>query len=480
MSQPVTLPGESTSERQLAPPRKWLTNVFLAFAAVLLLLGLVAGGVYWRIHRYHQQALRDVHAELDRLRAAGEPITPEEMRQYHDGGPQSAEKTSGWLEALAALPEEDDESDETDVLFAALQATVPLSGDELARAEEMLRKRSEAFRLASVAAQVNGEARFPVAFEDGINAATDHNLSLIKLARWFDLRHRVAVSRGDADSAIENLHLIGAVAEALEPEPTILAQAIRNAMARTLFRKIPFLIDNLALTEAQLAELQSWLAKMDFQNGFRSGLMGERATGYHAFHYLMENPEQLIGDGRVGDGTLRRPADFRHYLATMRQFLAAADSPLRDARQQAVQVDAAVKQIKQSGLRWKKRELAGSNLLLSSLINSFDHWALAESDRNSAVAAIACRRHQLAHGRLPQSLAALCPEFLPAVPQDPFPKKPAPLRLVVTGNRFAIYSVGENLKDDRALLADPESHADSGIVVRLPLPSQRPKSKSMP
>ena len=130
----------------------------------------------------------------------------------------------------------------------------------------MLRKRSEAFRLASVAAQVNGEARFPVAFEDGINAATDHNLSLIKLARWFDLRHRVAVSRGDADSAIENLHLIGAVAEALEPEPTILAQAIRNAMARTLFRGIPFLIDNLALTEAQLAELQSWLAKMDWRS----------------------------------------------------------------------------------------------------------------------------------------------------------------------------------------------------------------------
>jgi hypothetical protein len=57
---------------------------------------------------------------------------------------------------------------------------------------------------------------------------------------------------------------------------------------------------------------------------------------------------------------------------------------------------------------------------------------------------MALRSYQLAHGRLPDDLAALAPEFLNQVPVDDFNGQP--LHYSVTNK--IVYSVGKNLKDD--------------------------------
>jgi hypothetical protein len=237
------------------------------------------------------------------------------------------------------------------------------------------------------------------------------------------------------------------------------------------------LLDSLELTDEQLADLQNRLASIEFQKSVGRTLLGERAYGYQ---YLIKDPDNFFGETVAKDGTLKRPADFRYYLDVMRQLLAAAERPLPASRQEAKQLDASVKEILRSGSPWKKRELAGSIQLLESAISTFDIWAHGASERDSAIAAIAFRRYQLAHGKPPDSLAALCPEFLTSVPQDPFAKTPSPLRLVLEDDRFAIYSVGENGTDDRALLAHPESADDSGIVVRLSLPPESNSTKTVP
>jgi hypothetical protein len=477
MTQLKSAPLSPTATHQPPPAgTRWRVNALLILVVVLLLLGLVVGAIYWQIHFDHQQALEDVQTELDRIREAREPITPEEMHRYHQGGPRPAEKAKLWLSAISALPDFKEGSEEETALFDALGSDSPLSGDVLARAQELLPKVSEAIKRSTDAASVDGEARFPIEFEHGINATTPHVMGLIRLARLIVLRHRLAIARGDAGQAIESLNLTLATAEALEFEPETISQATRIAILRMLFRELPPLLDNVELTKEQLAELQICLARIDFQKGVRRGLLGERAAGYHAFHYLVEDqPDLLFGKKVAGDGKLRRPADFRYYLDSMSQLLTAADCPLPEARAQAKRVDASVKEILKSGSRSKKRELAGSTLLLESAFSTFDFWANGVADRDCAVAAIAFRRYQLAHGKPPESLAALCPEFLASVPQDPFAKTPASLRLVVADDRFAIYSVGENGSDDRSLLADPKSADDSGIVVQLSLP---PKSNS--
>ena len=58
---------------------------------------------------------------------------------------------------------------------------------------------------------------------------------------------------------------------------------------------------------------------------------------------------------------------------------------------------------------------------------------------------VACRLYEIRHGRLPESLETLVPEFLPEVPCDPFDGKP--FRYLHDLGR--VYSVGPDLKDSQ-------------------------------
>jgi hypothetical protein len=63
-----------------------------------------------------------------------------------------------------------------------------------------------------------------------------------------------------------------------------------------------------------------------------------------------------------------------------------------------------------------------------------------------AVAALAAERYRLAEGHWPESLDALVPRYLAAVPTDPFDGQP--LRLKRSEDGLVIYSVGADRKDD--------------------------------
>jgi hypothetical protein len=59
---------------------------------------------------------------------------------------------------------------------------------------------------------------------------------------------------------------------------------------------------------------------------------------------------------------------------------------------------------------------------------------------------VALKRFQLTHGDLPDSLTQMVPEYLPAVPQDPFSDGPFIYRREPNG--YLLYSVGYNGRDD--------------------------------
>lgn len=68
------------------------------------------------------------------------------------------------------------------------------------------------------------------------------------------------------------------------------------------------------------------------------------------------------------------------------------------------------------------------------------------SERDVLLAGIAVQRFRLKHGRLPVNLEELVPEFCDEVPVDLWAE--APLIYRIEGDRFQVYSVGPNRKDD--------------------------------
>jgi hypothetical protein len=78
----------------------------------------------------------------------------------------------------------------------------------------------------------------------------------------------------------------------------------------------------------------------------------------------------------------------------------------------------------------------------------------------AAAAAVAIRRLQLTKGRLPGELDELVPDYLGAVPKDPY--NGHPLHYALRDGEIIIYSVGRNLVDDGGL--DEGGHGDPDVV----------------
>lgn len=470
------MPIEESVPRRAAG--RWSANLLLGLAVILLLLGLIAGSVYWRFHQQHLAALADVQAEVARIQAAGEPITPEDFAQFHRVPKGTTDTTPLWLQAIA-LSVQKKGPPATGIPYVGtgdiekLQSGAPDS--LLPAAETYLASFEDAIAATRRAAAAKGECRYPIDFGQGLNAKLDYIQDARQLSRLLCLRARVAAERGNVEQAIESIELLLALANSLEHEPATVSQQVRYVLVGVATGQVENLVSERCLTDEQLVRLQNRLNSLRFQESRKLAILGERGMGLHAFHHMSAAPTKPAG----GQATLERPVDCLFYLEMMDGMLAAADNPAPEAMQQHKKViDQVLAKLHAMTLLERSR-LVLSAQVLPTLQVLFHASARAEAERDSAVAALAFRRFQLRHGRAPNSLAEMTPEFLPAVPRDPF-QAGAPLIFVVTDKQFAIYSVGMNGKDERALLTDPDTQHDTGIVAPLSLPMPQPESNSTP
>jgi hypothetical protein len=99
----------------------------------------------------------------------------------------------------------------------------------------------------------------------------------------------------------------------------------------------------------------------------------------------------------------------------------------------------------------QQQKSKASNVLLKNYLDfceklvstQYTHRALLDSLR----VALACERHRLAQGNWPPTLSALVPQYLSAIPLDPFSGQPLLYRLIPDG--VVIYSVWMNGVDDQ-------------------------------
>jgi hypothetical protein len=90
-----------------------------------------------------------------------------------------------------------------------------------------------------------------------------------------------------------------------------------------------------------------------------------------------------------------------------------------------------------------------ARLLLPSFENGMKTHYRCMAETRMAATALAIKWYQADHhGRAPQSLEELVPKYLPSVPADPFATRGTPLRFLPPARGLAVYSVGENMKDD--------------------------------
>jgi hypothetical protein len=77
--------------------------------------------------------------------------------------------------------------------------------------------------------------------------------------------------------------------------------------------------------------------------------------------------------------------------------------------------------------------------------------------------AIALERFRIVHGEYPETLEPLVPQFLDALPSDPFSQQPLVYRLDKDGS-FQLYSIGPNRKDDGGIALDEGTYPDVDLT----------------
>lgn len=449
---PTEISTTSTGQRRIGAG-----FVFLCMAGGLLaVLLLIAGWVWLGSHR-------QLAAELERLRASGEPASVEEIEAFYEVPPDGRDATKIWLNALAPLDTPRFKADGKHLPFVGENTeAVPLPGEpwpQLDEAEQLLSKYQRSLDGMHRAARLGGQARFTTNFADGVGMLLPHLQQLRAGARLLTLETVVHAHRGQTDAALESIDALFAAARSLEGEPILVSQLVRMALDEVARERIALLLEAGILDGGQLASLDAQLAACDFNQGFRRALMAERVIGLQTFADPASLGREIAG-ARWG---LIPSGDQAMFLQIMREVLVAAKDSSAAMRDAAFEAEDRVRQLRGTA-GWRLRYPLTA-LLVPSLGAFAQALTRREAERDATRVALAIERFRRSQGRVPQNLDELVPEFLPALLLDPFDG--APLRYRATATEYVVYSIGPNGGDDGGSSEPPDRPAD--LVVRVPL-----------
>jgi hypothetical protein len=301
-----------------------------------------------------------------------------------------------------------------------------------------------------------------------------NRVAISKASRWLMGAAENDLHQGRLEEALQNLEALGALARMERDEYALVAQMARVEVARLGLSLTWEALQAPGWTEPQLERLQRSWEQVDLVEAVERGFVGVRAQGHELFALLrrFSGPQTgrfiraLTSGGSlprtrtfedVGMDHLYLPAykltcideDELFFLRSVEGSLGSlrllkAHRPWAEAEQGAAE---AIARVNQASISPRRYRYFVSLMAIPNYARAGERAVRTETERQMTLAAIAFKRFELRHGKLPSSLEALVPEFFTAVPYDYMNAKALRYRVESDG-RYVIYSVGEDGKDD--------------------------------
>jgi hypothetical protein len=300
------------------------------------------------------------------------------------------------------------------------------------------------------------------------------HLGILKhLCQVLQLRASARLAVGQTDPAFQDVKLMFYLSEASRDEPMLISQLVR--MAQIYLALQPLAEGFGQWSEPQLSELQETLAHLDLCAEARRNLTAERAWGDDIIEYFGRS---LDKNNQMGNFT-GQPMNFSgvlmkatpdgwldleklHYSRCFEDYILPAID-LGNRRINPRAVDMSTKRITAlNDDSWPVayvRHRFFSKLMLPALDKFVRKTAFGQTAVDTATLACALERYRLAHGRYPESLEVLMPEFVARLPRDIITGQPLKYRLNGTG-QYILYSVGWNETNDGGAIAAIKSGED--------------------
>ena len=293
--------------------------------------------------------------------------------------------------------------------------------------------------------------------EKHINVLLRHLAPLKDAVRTAQLAAFLDLHEDRQDEALH--HLLGAtrLIAKYDSEPFLITQLVRHGCAEILSKAIWDALQYPGWSDQQLKELQDTVGSVDMVEPMIAAMRMERALGHKVWQLSIAQPgylNQLGGGGApktligaIGSGDIDDVADMikgtawgvtdgyhdgRFHLDWFQSNVVAMEMAVASgALQSAKFAPGSI-----------PRRYYFSGMMLPALSRAWEKAIAAETRKRMIVMAIAIKRHQLKHGRIPKDASELVSEFLPAPPAD---SDGDPLRYVaVSETEFRLWAVGRD------------------------------------
>lgn len=450
--------------------RQRLLWIGLALLAVLISLPLVGYVVYdW-------QGRQLLQAEIDKT--VGEPLTTDELTAFQTLPAGAANTTDQWLAVLQSF--EDRDYKEMEIFMPIMGISMklpplpePIPDEDRVAIEHFLAINRPKLERIEKLMRDPGEPCFPRDFSDVPLAFQLFN-QLRSAQKLLELAIELAVRDGDVTTALRHLQTQLRLANALRHQLGSTDFLIRVAITGVALSNTRKLLQHRQLNDEQLAQLQATVAEITLHPQLYHAMLDERGLAFKGFHVALprnaEGHELLaVADSSRDAGGIRRPHDCALMLEFMNRACAASQLPLPQALPAIEQIDDEIETLlndERAITRWKYwvTRLYFENF--RSLLPMTQAVTRVETELALVNTRLGVQRYLLKHNQPPATVEALAPDFLTAVPVDPFDGQP--LRYRADADRLVIYSVGYNRADD-AGATDPLNHTalDMAEVVSL-------------
>jgi len=420
-------------------PKRWKRWVKRGLFALLILFVVVA--ILHQVWNY--RAGKALQRELDAIRAAGDPLTLDELWPP-EIEPKSENAAFIYQQAFDLL-----DKCGFDQLHTLLQEAAALanpadwSEEATARVREMLATCSKPLELVRRAAHMER-----CRFEPDRTSATmvslddlDDLRQVSRLLRWSAL---LRLRDDDADGALEDTHTAFLVSQSLANEPVIISFMVRLALiGQSIETADSVLSQGEPQPETCRALLQELTAARDsLRSDLLSAFKGERVVARRS---LQAMPGAFCR-WRWLAGPIVRSIE-SGVLKEMRPLMALAEEPCPEARAEMDRLKRSADELEKR--RFKNPGAVLGRMLVPVFVRIKEDETKGEARIALAQVALALKLYKAEHGKYPDSLEALAPEFLERVPLDPFTAKA--LIYARDGEGFFVYSVGRNGADDDGL-----------------------------
>ncbi|MFW6162336.1 MAG: hypothetical protein ACODAJ_06165 [Planctomycetota bacterium] len=439
----------------------------------VFLISLIAGPAQ-ALRLWDAAATARLEARLQAMREAGEPTTMADLHRLYPDPPAGENAAPLFRAAFRKMEAIEGENPGRDLPILGDADLPPVDADvppQMLRAiEAYLDRHGEALELLHQAAAKKG-CKFDLQFEDGAAMLLPHLAQMRQGARLLALEALVRTERGKPDDAAESLIAGLRIGHAVRQEPVLITALVRVACDIYAVRQAQRWVCRTTPSPKALARVQAALAAEGDPDLLRPVLLAERCFGMDIYRDCVLNPKkgnlaELVGQG--GPPAMLIPAvprayfkmDMVHYIDLMTEYTEALRRPYPERLQVAARVGARMDE------RIPKHYVV-CRMILPALSRAFTVGQEHMARMDSARLALAALRYRAQHARLPKTLDALVPDFVEAVPPDPFTAKPLRYRKDKTG--FVVYALGENGRDDAGdVEADEGKPPDIGFRFRQP------------